>query len=54
MKNLIDSDFIDTQNIDSICLFDAHYRSVCYGDSASTGPDDTGVHLTKLSMKSGS
>ncbi len=39
MKNLIDSYFIDTQNIDSICLFDAHYRSVCHGDSARNGTD---------------
>ena len=48
MENLIDSYFIDKQNIDSICLFDAHYRSVCYGDSASTGPYDNGGAFNEI------
>ncbi|MBP1913976.1 two-component system sensor histidine kinase YesM [Lederbergia galactosidilyticus] len=42
MENLINSYFIDTQDIDSICIFDAYHRSVCYGDPESTGKYDNG------------
>lgn len=37
MKDLISSYLIDTQDIDSICLFDKEFHSVCYGDSDSYG-----------------
>jgi len=37
MRDLISSYLIDTQNIDSICLFDKDFHSVCYGDSESYG-----------------
>ncbi|WP_237389570.1 sensor histidine kinase [Bacillus sp. USDA818B3_A] len=37
MQNLISRYLIDTQYIDSVCLFDVNYRSVCYGSSKSIG-----------------
>ncbi|NNU84596.1 sensor histidine kinase [Geobacillus sp. BMUD] len=37
IENLISSYFIDTQYIDSICLFNNRYRSVCYGNPSSSG-----------------
>jgi two-component system, sensor histidine kinase YesM len=42
IKNLISRYLIDTQYIDSVCLFDVNYRSVCYGNSASIGKYDNG------------
>ncbi|MFP3121755.1 sensor histidine kinase [Ectobacillus funiculus] len=45
IQNLIASYLIDTQDIDSICLFDVKNHSVCYGNSNSTGIYGTGgVH----------
>ncbi|PFO06362.1 sensor histidine kinase [Bacillus sp. AFS076308] len=37
IQNLISSYLIDTQYIDSVCLFDVNYRAVCYGNSNSIG-----------------
>ncbi|MEH7250805.1 histidine kinase [Neobacillus niacini] len=37
MQNLISSYLIDTQDINSVCLFDVNFRSVCYGNSKGTG-----------------
>ncbi|WP_033313576.1 cache domain-containing sensor histidine kinase [Saccharococcus caldoxylosilyticus] len=37
IQNLLSNYLIDTQDIDSVCLFDPHYRSVCYGNSKSMG-----------------
>lgn len=39
---IIYSYFIDTQDIDSVCLFDIHHRSYCYGNSSSMGNFDNG------------
>ncbi|MCG6794022.1 sensor histidine kinase [Geobacillus thermoleovorans] len=45
IEHLISSYFIDTQYIDSICLFDNHYRAVCYGNPNSSGKyGKGGVH----------
>jgi two-component system, sensor histidine kinase YesM len=41
IQDLISSYFIDTQDIDSVCLFDVHYRPVCYGNHNSIGSYDT-------------
>ncbi|MFP7477259.1 sensor histidine kinase [Terribacillus saccharophilus] len=41
MEHLLYSYFIDTQDIDSVCLFDKHFRSFCYGNSSSMGKYDT-------------
>lgn len=37
MQDLISSYFIDTQDIDSVCLFDVYFRPVCYGNDKSIG-----------------
>lgn len=37
MLNLLASYSIDTRDIDSICLFDNNFRSICYGNTSSTG-----------------
>lgn len=37
MQNLISNYLIDTQDIESVCLFDNNFRSVCYGNSSSSG-----------------
>ncbi|MEH7118805.1 sensor histidine kinase [Neobacillus vireti] len=42
MQNLISSYLIDTQYIDSVCLFDVNYRTVCYGNSNSIGKYNNG------------
>jgi two-component system, sensor histidine kinase YesM len=41
MQDLISSYFIDTQDIDSVCLFDVYFRPVCYGNDNSIGRYDT-------------
>ncbi|MEH7073428.1 sensor histidine kinase [Neobacillus drentensis] len=41
MQDLISSYFIDTEDIDSVCLFDIHFRPVCYGNHNSIGNYDT-------------
>ncbi|MEH7084110.1 histidine kinase [Neobacillus drentensis] len=41
MQDLISSYFIDTEDIDSVCLFDVHFRPVCYGNHNSIGRYDT-------------
>jgi two-component system, sensor histidine kinase YesM len=41
MQDLISSYFIDTQDIDSVCLFDVYFRPVCYGNDNSIGKYDT-------------
>src|SRR3954470_4105401 len=40
MQDLISSYFIDTEDIDSVCLFDVHFRPVCYGNHNSIGSYD--------------
>lgn len=37
LQNIVVSNLFDTQDIDSICLFDRHFRSVCYGRSEQAG-----------------
>ncbi|MBB3111290.1 two-component system sensor histidine kinase YesM [Paenibacillus phyllosphaerae] len=37
LQNIVVSNLFDTQNIDSICLFDRNFRSVCYGRSEQAG-----------------
>ncbi|WP_077619358.1 cache domain-containing sensor histidine kinase [Bacillus sinesaloumensis] len=45
IQDLISSYLFDTQYIDSVCLFDVNFRSVCYGNPKSSGPyDNGGVH----------
>ncbi|WP_239618110.1 cache domain-containing sensor histidine kinase [Cohnella mopanensis] len=44
LQNIVVSNLFDTQNIDSICLFDRNFKSVCYGRSEQAGKygtDDT-------------
>ncbi|PKG21904.1 sensor histidine kinase [Niallia nealsonii] len=44
IQNLISRYLIDTQYVDSVCLFDVNYRSVCYGNSKSIGKyDNSGI-----------
>ncbi|WP_462409560.1 cache domain-containing sensor histidine kinase [Neobacillus sp. Marseille-QA0830] len=42
IQTLISRYLIDTQYIDSVCLFDVNFRSVCYGNSSSIGVYDNG------------
>lgn len=44
MQDLISSYFIDTQDIDSVCLFDIYFRPVCYGNDKSIGK----YHMSKI------
>jgi two-component system, sensor histidine kinase YesM len=37
LQNVVASNLIDTKYIDSICLFDRSFRSVCYGRSENAG-----------------
>ncbi|MFB3168267.1 histidine kinase [Neobacillus sp. 179-C4.2 HS] len=46
MQDLISSYFIDTEDIDSVCLFDVYFRPVCYGNHNSIGSYDTS-HIYK-------
>ncbi|SDD55456.1 two-component system, sensor histidine kinase YesM [Terribacillus halophilus] len=41
MEHLLYSYFIDTQDVDSVCIFDKHFRAFCYGNSSSMGKYDT-------------
>lgn len=44
LQNIVVSNLFDTQYIESICIFDRNYRSVCYGRSEQAGrygTDDT-------------
>lgn len=48
IDSIIYSYFIDTQDIDSVCLFDIHYRPYCYGNSNSTGVYDNGGSFPEI------
>jgi two-component system sensor histidine kinase YesM len=37
LQNIVVSNLFDTQYVDSICLFDRQFRSVCYGRSEQAG-----------------
>lgn len=37
LQKIVVTNLFDTQNIDSICLFDRQFRSVCYGRSEQAG-----------------
>ncbi|MCR8657019.1 sensor histidine kinase [Paenibacillus endoradicis] len=37
LQNIVVANLFDTQNIESICLFDRNFRSVCYGRSEQAG-----------------
>lgn len=37
LQKIVVTNLFDTQNIDSICLFDRRFRSVCYGRSEQAG-----------------
>ncbi|QMV42475.1 sensor histidine kinase [Cohnella cholangitidis] len=43
LQNIVVSNLFDTQNIDSICLFDRNFKSVCYGRSEQAGKYGTDV-----------
>ncbi|MCM3790281.1 sensor histidine kinase [Domibacillus indicus] len=45
---IIYSYFIDTQDIDSVCLFDIHHRPYCYGNSNSIGLFDNGGSFPEI------
>jgi two-component system, sensor histidine kinase YesM len=49
MQDLISSYFIDTQDIDSVCLFDVHFRPVCYGNPGSIGSYDSSKIYKRIS-----
>nr|WP_263327670.1 sensor histidine kinase [Neobacillus sp. Marseille-Q6967] len=49
MQDLISSYFIDTQDIDSVCLFDVNFRPVCYGNHNSIGSYDTSKIYSDIS-----
>jgi two-component system, sensor histidine kinase YesM len=49
IQDLISSYFIDTQDIDSVCLFDVHFRPVCYGNYISIGSYDTSKIYKEIS-----
>lgn len=45
LRNLISTYLIETEDIDSVCLFDMDFNSVCYGASKSIGASDRkGTH----------
>lgn len=48
IDSIIYSYFIDTQDIDSVCLFDIHYRPYCYGNSNSIGLYDNGGSFPQI------
>ncbi|MED4225272.1 sensor histidine kinase [Neobacillus cucumis] len=52
IQNLISSYLIDTQDIDSVCLFDVNYRTVCYGNSSSIGSYNNGGIYPTISYSS--
>ncbi|MEM1504046.1 sensor histidine kinase [Domibacillus sp. 8LH] len=45
---IIYSYFIDTQDIDSVCLFDIHHHPYCYGNSNSIGLFDNGGSFPEI------
>ncbi|MEH7414889.1 sensor histidine kinase, partial [Neobacillus drentensis] len=49
MQDLISSYFIDTEDIDSVCLFDIHFRPVCYGNHNSIGSYDINNRYKEIS-----
>ncbi|WP_257535603.1 sensor histidine kinase [Mesobacillus foraminis] len=52
IQDLISSYLIDTQYMDSLCLFDVNYRSVCYGNTNSIGKYDNGGIYRTISYSS--
>ena len=50
MQDLISSYFIDTQDIDSVCLFDVYFRPVCYGNDNSIGKYDTSKIYSEINQ----
>lgn len=48
LENLINSYFINTQDIDSVCIFDSKYHSVCYGNPNGTGMYDGGGEFNHI------
>ncbi|MDM5338581.1 sensor histidine kinase [Fictibacillus enclensis] len=40
LRNMLSSYLIDTQDIDSVCIFNRDFRSFCYGNSGSMGDFD--------------
>lgn len=48
IDSIIYSYFIDTQDIDSVCLFDIHHRPYCYGRSNSIGAYDNGGSFPQI------
>jgi two-component system, sensor histidine kinase YesM len=51
IQDLLSNYLIDTQYIDSVCLFDVHFRTVCYGNSGSIGKFENGETYKGLSLK---
>ncbi|WP_235848374.1 sensor histidine kinase [Litchfieldia alkalitelluris] len=49
IQDLLSNYLIDTQYIDSVCLFDVHFRTVCYGNSKSIGQFENGVTYKGIS-----
>jgi two-component system, sensor histidine kinase YesM len=48
---IIYSYFIDTQDIDSVCLFDIQQRPYCYGNSNSIGDFDNGGSFPEITKE---
>ncbi|MCI2255772.1 sensor histidine kinase [Domibacillus sp. PGB-M46] len=48
IDSIIYSYFIDTQDIDSVCLFDMRHRPYCYGQSNSIGIYDNGGSFPEI------
>jgi two-component system, sensor histidine kinase YesM len=51
IQDLLSNYLIDTQYIDSVCLFDVHFRTVCYGNSGSIGQFENGGTYKEISQK---
>ncbi|MFD2804671.1 sensor histidine kinase [Litchfieldia salsa] len=51
IQDLLSNYLIDTQYIDSVCLFDVNFRTVCYGNSGSIGKFENGETYKGLSLK---
>jgi len=50
LQNIVVANLFDTQNIDSICIFDRNFRSVCFGRSEQAGKygsDETRAQIAR-------
>ncbi|MDN4522968.1 sensor histidine kinase [Fictibacillus fluitans] len=49
LRNMLSSYLIDTQDIDSVCIFNRDFRSFCYGNSGSMGDFDKNKVYSSIS-----